>query len=207
MSTLSSEYSAEKSFPSKPRNSLASDEEIFPVHSTERDSVDETGHILSPDRDLNNGDNRGEDTGDDTADDRSNILSSDDDDDDDDDSYTDAAEDFISAETTQEFSAELHRSQDDEQSPKLPDEDVMAKLREKDVTVPALLMDNLQFIGLADLDRLERLDKTNPALKRLILRPRLTAYEVKTVTIDPDIKSNVNEFLRTNIAGNFIISR
>ncbi|XP_059175469.1 uncharacterized protein LOC131955365 [Physella acuta] len=202
MSTLSSEYLAEKSFPSKPRNSLASDEEIFPVHGTERDSVDETCGINTPDSDLNNrknGDDRGDDTGDDTA----NISSSDDDDD----SYTDAVEDFISTETTQEFTAESHRSPEDDQSQNLSDADVLAKLREKDVTVPAHLMDNLQSIGLADLDRLERLDKTNPGLKRLIMRTRLTGYEVKTVAIDPDIKSNVNEFLRTNIAGNFIISR
>ena len=68
-------------------------------------------------------------------------------------------------------------------------------------------LDKIQSIGLTSLSRLKHLDKSDPAVRRLFTRPRVTQQETHSTTIDPDIKQVVDDFLKGNIMGNFIISR
>ncbi|XP_005095398.1 uncharacterized protein LOC101852615 [Aplysia californica] len=81
------------------------------------------------------------------------------------------------------------------------------KMEDGDVSKQTGLMDSIQGIGLTDLSRLKGLDKADPTVRRLFVRPRVTTRELMSLTIDPDIKAVVDEFLKNNIVGNFIIAR
>ncbi|GFO05831.1 hypothetical protein PoB_003233600 [Plakobranchus ocellatus] len=89
----------------------------------------------------------------------------------------------------------------------LTDLDIGTKLANPDVMDIAQLMDSVRNIGVSNLGQLQRLNRNDPALKRLLVRPRLSIREVKAIRLDPDIKAIVDDFLRTNITGDFTIAR
>ena len=80
-------------------------------------------------------------------------------------------------------------------------------LSNPDVMDTSETMDAVRDINVSRLGQLQRLDKNDPAIKRLMVRPRLSIREVKAIRLDPDIKAIVDDFLRTNITGDFTIAR
>lgn len=81
------------------------------------------------------------------------------------------------------------------------------KLGNPQVTEQFKTLNNVLEIDATNLDRLQQLNRSDPSIKRLMTRTRLTSKEVKDIIIDEDIKATVNEFLQTNVVGNFIITR
>ncbi|KAK6960219.1 hypothetical protein BgiMline_035410 [Biomphalaria glabrata] len=94
-----------------------------------------------------------------------------------------------------------------EMFPQLSIDDVLHKMNDVQVTEESEFLEDIQNTDSEDLEKLQYLNRSNLVIRRLLANNRLTAREVKNTTIDPDIKSVVSEFLKTNVVGNFIISR
>ncbi|KAH9492612.1 hypothetical protein Btru_024056 [Bulinus truncatus] len=103
--------------------------------------------------------------------------------------------------------ADIRHDDEESEFPQLSVDDVMQKLNDVDVIGDYVHMKDIQSIGLEDLEKLEKLNRSIPVIKRLLTNTRLTSRDVKSTSIDKDIKSIVSEFLKTNMVGNFIISR
>lgn len=89
----------------------------------------------------------------------------------------------------------------------LTQEEIDSKMRDDDVIRQGELLDTVREVGVTNLNKLQHLKWNDPALRRLFMRQRINKTEVSTVKIDPDIKNTVNEFLKTNVTENFMISR